>query len=383
MIDQSGPLPPINKILDEAAAGDGALKAHGHSQARLIEKTLAEFDLVAEVRNIHYGPRLTQFSLKPDSDVPISKIKRLETDLAVALSGALVDIQEPLPTYPYVTVVVENYRQPQVKLRQVIESAAFQQKEGALKVGLGLDAFGQPVVIDLAAMPHLLIGGATGSGKSVCVNAIIASLLCTYPPAALQLLLIDPAAVELKIYHDLPHLVAPVITETDWVLDALTGVVQAIDRRYRRFAQLQVRDIAAYNQKAPQAGQQPMPYLVIIIDNLVDLMIDAPKDLEQVLTRIAQKARGAGIHLILATLRTNVTTLAGSIKANFPGRIAFRVVDKAESQLILDMAGAEKLLGQGDMLYKSPAAGRLQRLQGVYVAEAELKRIVDFWHHPS
>jgi S-DNA-T family DNA segregation ATPase FtsK/SpoIIIE len=191
--------------------------------------------------------------------------------------------------------------------------------------------------------------------------------------------LIDPVEVELKKYDGLPHLIAPVITGTAQVLTALQDVGREIERRYQALARGQARDIAGYNQKAVQAGRAPMPYLVIIIDNLVDLMLDAPKDLEQVLARIAQKARGAGVHLVLATLRTNVSTLAGSIKANFPGRIAFRVADKTDSQLILDMAGAEKLLGQGDMLLKRPEAGQLERVQGVYVAETELARIVDFW----
>ncbi len=383
MTDRQGVLPPIAEILEEPITEAKTLETQAQTQARLIEKTLADFGLKSEVRDVRHGPRLTQFGLKPGSKTQISKIKRLEADLGVALSGSLVQIEEPTPTYPYLTLVVENYRRPRVKLRQVLESPAFGQKEGSLKVGLGLDQFGQPVIIDLAALPHLLIGGTTGSGKSVCVNGILASLLCTYTPASLRLLLIDPAAVELTGYDGLPHLIAPVITQTGPVLEVLNNVIQAIDQRFQKFAQLQVRNIAAYNHQAAQTGEKPLPYVVIIIDNLVDLMLDAPEELEQVLTRIAQKARAAGVHLILATLRTNVSTLAGTIKANFPGRIAFKMTDNTESQLILDAAGAEYLLGEGDMFFKAPQTNHLVRIQGVYPSEVELKQIVRFWQEQT
>jgi S-DNA-T family DNA segregation ATPase FtsK/SpoIIIE len=249
---------------------------------------------------------------------------------------------------------------------------------GAVKVPLGIDTFGRPLIIDLTSLPHLLIGGTTGSGKSTCLHAIIASLLCTYTPAEVQLLLVDPLRVELERYQGIPHLVAPVVTQTAQVLALLLQTVEEIERRYQMLARAQVRDIATYNDNLP-AGQPPLPYLLVMIDNLFDLMLNAPKEIEQALTRIAQKARGAGIHLVLATLRSNVATISGSIKANFPARIAFRMADRAESQLILDTGGAELLFGQGDMLFKAPGTALLQRLQGIYVSEYELNRIINFW----
>jgi S-DNA-T family DNA segregation ATPase FtsK/SpoIIIE len=372
-------LPPLHDILDDAVPDID--KAEVQEQIRLIEKTLADFDFPAEVRDVHHGPRMTQFGLKPRADVASEKIKTLDQDLAVALSGALAEIALPTPSYPYLRIAVENYHQPNVKLRQVLGSTAFNQREGALKIGLGLDIFGQPVIIDLAALPHLLIGGTTGSGKSVCINAIIASLVCTYLPDTLRLVLIDPIRVELTKFNDLPHLMGPLVTRSGQVLEVFNRIVQEIEQRYTRFTQVQVRDIAGYNQRAAQAGGEKLPYLVIIVDNLFDLMTKAPADLEQLLTRIAQKARAAGVHLVLATVRTHTDILSGSIKANFPGRIALKVVNKAESQLILDSAGAEDLLGHGDMLYKSPETSRLQRVQGVYVSEAELDRLIEFWRN--
>ena len=249
-----------------------------------------------------------------------------------------------------------------------------------MKIGLGLDSLGRTIVVDLAEMPHLLVGGTTGSGKSVFLNALVAELVCTYLPEELKLILIDPLAVELKQYNPLPHLVGPVVTRSARALQVLNWVVQEIERRYRQLAQLQARDIAAYNQKAATAGQTPLPYLVIVIDNQLDLMLRAPKDLEQALTRIAQKARGAGIHMVMSTVRTQSDTVAGSIKANFPGRVAFKTVTRADSQLILDAAGAEGLLGGGDMLYKAPNTNQLARIQSVFASEDEIKRIVRFWY---
>jgi S-DNA-T family DNA segregation ATPase FtsK/SpoIIIE len=380
MAKQQWHLPAFDQLLD-AASPNLDHQSQAREQVGIIEQTLAGFDLPAQVRNIHYGPRLTQFSLKLEPGSQVTTLKRLEPELAVALAGALVEIREPSLGYPYTTVLVENYGQPNVKLRQVIDSPAFRRKEGALKVGLGLDTFGEPVVIDLAAMPHLLVGGTTGSGKSVCLNALIAGLLCTHAPETLRLLLIDPLEVEFNVYNGLPHLVAPLISRPAQVLEALDGVSAEIERRYQAMAQRQMRDISTYNQQAAQSDATPLPYLVVLIDNLFDLMLNAPKEVEQSLTRISQKARGAGIHLVLATLRAKVETISGAIKANFPGRIAFKVVDRSESQLILDVGGAENLLGWGDMLYKAPNTTLLQRVQGVYVNEPELNRLVTFWRN--
>lgn len=376
MANQQWRLPPLAEILDSVPAEmDGDM---AREQSQIIEQGLADLGVPAQVRNIHHGPRLTQFSLKPQSSAEVSQIKRLEQDLAVALSGALVQIDEPTPEYPYIVVVVQNEQALGVTLRQALESPLFNRLRGAVKIPLGIDTFGRPLSIDLASLPHLLIGGTTGAGKSTCLHAMIASLLCTYTPDEVQLLLIDPLRVELDRYQGIPHLVAPVVTQTAEVLALLTRTVEEIERRYQELARAQVRDIAAYNGNLP-TGRPSLPYLLVIIDNLFDLMFHAPKDVEQLLTRIAQKARGAGIHLVLATLRSNVATVSGSIKANFPARIAFRVADRAESQLILDTGGAELLFGQGDMLFKAAGTGHLQRLQGIYVSEHELNRIVNFW----
>ena len=365
----------MDEVLDDSKHENQALRGRARRQAEIIERTLAGLGYAAQVRNIHHGPRFTQFSLRPSFREQISNIVKVEPDLAVALSGALAEIEEPVPGYPYLTLLVENHRSPEVKLRRVLESPLFQQKQGGLKIALGLDTFGEAAAADLAAMPHLLIGGATGSGKSVCLRAITAGLLCTYNPDALRLLVIDPTGVELKSYSSLPHLVGPVVARSDRVLEALNSTLTEIERRYRLFAEIRVRDITAYHRQA----SQPLPYLIIIMDNLLDLMLNAPKELEQAMSRIAQRGRAAGIHMVLSSQRTNVSALSGSIKANFPGRIAFSVTDRAESQLILDSAGAEKLLGQGDMLFKSPAAARLQRIQGVFVSPSEIRRIADFW----
>jgi S-DNA-T family DNA segregation ATPase FtsK/SpoIIIE len=319
---------------------------------------------------------LTQFSLKLKSDHHLSRIKQLETDLAVSLSGDLVQIEDPTPEQPSMRLVLQNHRVSTVRLRQVLESETFQRFKGRVKVGLGLDSLGRTIVIDLAEMPHLLVGGTTGSGKSIFLNALVAELVCTYGPDELKLILIDPLAVELKQYNPLPHLVGPVITRSARALQVLNWVVQEIERRYQQLVRLQARDIVTYNQKAARAGQAQLPYLIIVIDNQLDLMLRAPKDLEYVLTRIAQKARGAGIHMVMSTVRTQSDTVAGSIKANFPGRIAFKTVTRADSQLILDASGAEGLLGGGDMLYKAPGTNRLERIQSVFVSEDEIKRIV-------
>jgi S-DNA-T family DNA segregation ATPase FtsK/SpoIIIE len=364
-------------MLDQFSASPDKSKAAEQSQ--VIEQSLADFGVEARVRNVHFSPRLTQFSLKLGSTTEVSHIEKLEQDLAVALAGNLVKIEGPDAGYPYLRLIVKNRQDSSVKLHRILASSTFGRFQGQLKVGLGLDTFGAPVIIDLAELPHLLIGGTTGSGKSVCLNAMVASLLCTYAPNMVRLLLIDPNYVELEKYNGLPHLLVPVVTRTEAVLPVLEQVLQEIERRYSRFSQLQVRDLAAYNHQARQTGRDPLPYLVIFVDNLFDLMIDAPGEIDRALTRIAQKARAAGIHMVLATLRSTVATISGSIKANFPGRIAFKVTDSAESRLILDVSGAENLLGEGDMLYKSPQTHQVQRVQGNYVSERELLRLIHFW----
>jgi len=379
MADQQWRLPPIQDILDEPAPAANAPNVL--RQKRLIEHSLAELGFEVQVHQIRQGPRATQFSLGPGADVQVSKIKNLEADLAVALSGAGVNIVDPTPEHPYLGILVSHPagKKNVIRLRQMLESPAFEQKQGHLKVGLGINIIGVPVVISLTEMPHLLIGGTTGSGKSTCLHAVIAGLLCTYPPTILQFLMIDPLVTELRNYTNLPHLFAPVVTRSGQALDTLTTLDSVIDRRYKIFAQHRVRDIATYNQKVAQIEQEKMAYIVVAIDNVFDLMMTEAKEVEQVISRLAQRARGAGVHIVLSTPRAGTDVLAGTIKANFPGRIAFRVINRAESQLILDSAGAEELLDRGEMLYKGPNTNQLQRVQSVYVSEAELKRITDFW----
>ncbi len=369
--------PPLDEILDSST--DELEANDARELTPKIEQSLADFGIKATMRNIHRSPCFTQFSLKLPPDVQVAKVKQLEQDLGVALAGVLAQLDGPRPGYPYLTLTVENRRISAVRLRRVLEAAVLGAKEGELRFALGIDTFGQFVGPDLAALPHLLIGGVTGSGKSMCFNAIVCSLLCTYLPDQVRLLLIDPLAVELRNFNGLPHLYGPVITDTSQVLGMLHHVAEEIERRYQALAQVQARELIAYNQKMAEMGQRRLPYLVVMIDNLYDLMLNAPKELDQALTGIVQKARPVGVHLILATLRSNVATIAGSIKANFPARIAFRVADKTDSVQLLDVAGAEKFLGRGDMLYKSPNAAQLQRIQGVYLTESEITRIIDYW----
>lgn len=377
MTNRREPLPPLDKILDDSEiSGD---KTKVGAQAQLIEQNLAALGFEVSVRDVRQGPTLTQFSLKPGPEVKISQIKKLDKDLALGLSGLPVYIEDPTPNYPYLRLIIPNQQTIAVKLRRVLESPVFQQKEGVLKVGLGVDTFDQPVVIDLAGLPHLLIGGTTGSGKSVCLNGMIANILCTYPPQMVRLVLIDPLQVELKHYEGIPHLLVPVTTKAEQVLNVLASLNTEITRRFSHFSKRGVREIKAYNQQATALNQEQMPYIVIFIDNLTDLMLDNPREMEQSLSRIAAMGRGAGVHLIFATQRSNVDVVSGALKANASGRIAFHVVDSADSRLILDAAGAEDLLGPGDMLYKTPDTPFPRRAQGVYVSETELGRIIKFW----
>ena len=377
MAHQAWPMPPLKEILDDVVPDVD--QAVAKQQAFAIEKVLSELGAAVQVREVQQGPTLTQFSLKPGPDVKINQIKKLDQDLALTLSGLPVYLEDPTPFSPYLKLVIPNQRHRTVPLRQVLESAIFQKKAGRLKIALGLNSSSAPVVIDLAEMPHLLIGGMTGSGKSVCLNALIAGLLCSYAPDHLQLALIDPLQIELKQYSGIPHLIAPVVTQSDKVLEVLQAINAELDRRFTTFSKLSARDLPAYNQAAGRSGQEKIPYLAIFIDNLVDLMLRAAADVEPALTRIAAMGRSAGVHLIFATQRSNVDIVTGAIKANASGRVAFQVSSSADSRLILDASGAEDLFGAGDMLYKAPNTTILQRVQGVYVSEGELKRLVRFW----
>ena len=362
-------------------------------QARTIEQTLAEFGIPVEVVQINAGPTITQFGLKPGytekagirSKVPVRRILALQNDLSLALAASPVRILAPVPGRPYVGVEVPNASKTVVSLRGVMQSEAFQTllKRGGLPIALGRDTGGNDVAVDLTKMPHLLIAGATGSGKSVCVNTLIASLLLSHTPDTMKMVLVDPKRVEMTQYRGLPHLATPVVMDAERVVGVLQWAVREMDRRYRAFAEAGARHLAAYNRLMDERSQPRLPFLVIVIDELADLMMLAPEETERLITRLAQLARATGIHLVLATQRPSVDVVTGLIKANFPSRIAFAVSSSIDSRVILDQQGAEKLLGQGDMLYQSSDDSKLRRLQGCYVSDEEVERLVHFWKYSA
>jgi S-DNA-T family DNA segregation ATPase FtsK/SpoIIIE len=386
---QSWRLPPIEAIFEEGVEHEVS-QQDIREQVRIIEETLASFGIEARVREINPGPAVTQFGVEPGytnykdpqgqpRKVRVSRIVNLSNDLALALSASPIRIEAPIPGRPYVGIEVPNATKSLVSLRSMMESEAFQKHSGTLRFALGRDVAGQPAVADLVTMPHLLIAGATGSGKSVCINAIIASFLATHTPDTLRMLMIDPKMVELVNFTGIPHLLAPVVVELERVVGVLNWVTREMERRYKAFSRLGVRNLVGYNELMVSQGQKIAPYVVVIIDELADIMIMSPDEVERTITRIAQMARATGIHLILATQRPSVDVVTGLIKANFPARIAFAVTSQIDSRVILDTPGAERLLGRGDMLFMSPDSSKLQRLQGAYVSDRELARLVRFW----
>ena len=356
-------------------------------RVRLIEETLGSFGVPVRVVEVNPGPTVTQFGLEPGyverrgkagqvvrSKVKVSRITALSNDLALALAAAPIRIEAPVPGRPLVGVEVPNVEISLVGLRGVMESEGFERSKGRLKLGLGRDVTGRPVVADLGKMPHLLIAGATGSGKSVCINSLIAALLCQKSPQELRLLMIDPKRVELMAFRGIPHLLGPVVAEVGKVLGALRWVVREMEGRYRQFAEAGARDIEGYNRKGNE-----LPYWVVIVDELADLMMAAPEEVERTLCRLAQMARATGIHLVVATQRPSVDVVTGLIKANFPARLSFAVASGVDSRVILDTVGAEKLLGRGDMLYMASDSSKVVRLQGCYVSDEEISKIVRYW----
>ncbi len=382
-------LPRVEDILTnttEEQAEDSLLE----ERARLIEETLKFFGAPATVVEIRRGPTVTMFGVEPGyiesrggavRRVRVSKIASLADDLALALAAKRVRIQAPVPGKGYVGIEVPNDNPALVTLRQVIESDAFRRLKSPLRIALGKDVAGHPVAVDLAAMPHLLIAGATGSGKSVCVNGIITTFLLHNTPETLRLLLVDPKRVELSGYNGVPHLLSPVIVDVERVVGALQWLAHEMERRYKLLARHGARNIAAYNAKAEAEGHEKLPYLVLVVDELADLMMLAPETTERVITRLAQLARATGIHLILATQRPSVDVVTGVIKANFPARIAFAVASGTDSRVIIDQPGAERLLGRGDMLFMAPDAPEPMRLQGAFVSDEEIRRVVEYWRN--
>lgn len=384
MVDEGEPLPLPD--LSMLALYDGVTVDAGdlEGKARLIEETLHNFKVDARVREINPGPAVTQFAIEPGVGVKVRRITELQNDLALALAAPSIRIEAPIPGMARVGLEIPNSEVARVGLRETLESAAFGRSKAKLPLPLGRDVNGRYVFGDLARMPHLLIAGATGSGKSVCLNAFISTFLLTRRPSDVRLLMIDPKMVELTGYNGVPHLQAPVVTEMDKVVGALRLVLREMERRYALFSRLGVRNIDGYRMKiADEPNAEPLPYLVVIIDELADLMMTAPDDVETVLVRLAQMARATGIHLIIATQRPSVDVLTGLIKANVPARIAFAVTSSIDSRVVLDMPGAERLLGRGDMLFLPPDAAKPQRIQGAFIDDADVPKIVDHWHQVS
>jgi S-DNA-T family DNA segregation ATPase FtsK/SpoIIIE len=360
---------------------------YDQQRAHVIEETLASFGAPAHVVEIKRGPTITQFGVEPDfiesrggkMRVRVSKITSLADDLALALAARTIRIQAPVPGKGYVGIEVPNDEISLVALRDVVESQAFRRLKSPLRFGVGQDVAGNAVAADLAAMPHLLIAGTTGSGKSVCVNSLITCLLAHNTPNELRLIMVDPKRVELTNYNGIPHLLAPVVVELERVVGALQWVTREMDQRYHKLAQAGTRNIIEYNTKAEERGERPLPFLVVFIDELADLMMLAPDETERTITRLAQLARATGIHLVIATQRPSVDVVTGLIKANFPARVAFAVASGVDSRVILDQPGAERLLGRGDMLFQAPDAPAPVRLQGTFVSDVEIQRMVDYW----
>ena len=384
---QNWKLPALAEML-EVGSEQNANNDHIREQVAIIEKTLESFGAPVKLVDTQFGPTVIQYGVEPlfieqrsgkRTKVKVGKIASLADDLSLALSARSIRIQAPVPGKGYVGIEVPNMAKSVVSLRDVMESAAFQKIKSPLAIGLGQDVAGQAVAADLTKMPHLLIAGATGSGKSVCVNGIIACLILQNTPDDLKLVMVDPKRVELTGYNGIPHLAAPVVVDLERVVGTLQWALREMDKRYKAFSSSGVRNIQEYNKKLLKEKGEKLPYIVIIIDELADLMMLAPEETERGITRLAQMARATGIHMILATQRPSVDVVTGLIKANFPARIAFAVASSTDSRVILDSVGAERLLGQGDMLFQSPDAAAPLRLQGCYVGDAELDKLIAYW----
>src|SRR5574341_680128 len=379
-------LPDVKNILDLGSA-PAVNEEFIQQRARLIQETLASFGAPVQVVEINRGPTITQFGVEPlfvetrsgRTRVRVNKIASLADDLALALAAPRIRIQAPVPGHSYVGIEVPNDEMTLVVLRDILESETFQRNKTSLRFALGQDVAGQPVAADLESMPHLLIAGTTGSGKSVCVNAILTAFLLNNTPDDLRLVLVDPKRVELTNYNGIPHLLSPVVVEMERVVGALQWMTREMDKRYHEFAKIGARNITDYNARMKIQGGRKFPFLLIVIDELADLMMIAPDETERTITRLAQLALATGIHMVLATQRPSVDVVTGLIKANFPARIAFAVASNTDSRVILDQPGAERLLGRGDMLYQAPEAPSPVRLQGVFVSDHETQRLAEYW----
>ncbi|MBN6188901.1 DNA translocase FtsK [Aneurinibacillus sp. BA2021] len=356
----------------------GSATKNVQSNAQKLVATLESFGVQAKVLRVQCGPTVTRYEIQPAIGVKVSKIVGLTDDIALALAARGIRMEAPIPGKSAIGIEVPNDEVSLVTLREVLESTEYIDASDKLSIALGRDISGQPIVANLARMPHLLVAGATGSGKSVCINGIIMSILCKAKPSEVKLMMIDPKMVELNVYNGIPHLLSPVVTDPRRASMALKKVVQEMERRYELFAKSGTRDLERYNEMARQDGVVPLPLIVVIVDELADLMMVAPGDVEDAICRLAQMARAAGIHLIIATQRPSVDVITGVIKANIPSRIAFGVSSMADSRTILDMGGAEKLLGRGDMLYLPMGASKPVRIQGAFISDHEVEKVVSY-----
>lgn len=383
-------LPPLSLLANEES--NGLDEERILAIARQIEKTLAEFGVPSRVVGYRKGPTVTQFAVEPGyvekpapdgkmirQKVRVAQISALSRDLALALAAERLRIEAPVPGHSYVGVEVPNSSTTIVRLRPILESPEFLKLQSPLAIALGRDVSGQPVVADLARMPHLLVAGTTGSGKSVCLASIITCLVMNNSPATLRLVVLDPKMVELARFSGLPHILGKVETDIERMLAVLRWTLVEMEQRYRLFEASAARDLNAYNRKAERRGMTPLPRIVVLIDELADLMMSAPDQTEHSLVRLAQMARATGIHLVIATQRPSTDVVTGLIKANFPARIAFSVASSIDSRVILDVNGAESLLGRGDMLFLNPESGTPLRAQGVLLQDQEIERVIHYW----
>jgi S-DNA-T family DNA segregation ATPase FtsK/SpoIIIE len=369
--DPNWQFPALNLLeqkQDKADAGDV------EGNARAIKETFANFNIDVEMEGANVGPRVTQYTLKPPTGVKLTKITALENNLALDLAAHSIRMEAPIPGKRAVGIEVPNVKSATVRIRSLLESRDWAEVKGPLGFAIGRDIAGKPVIADLAKMPHLLVAGQTGSGKSVMINTILTSLLYRNSPSDLKLILVDPKQVEMKPYDDIPHLLTPVITEPEKCISALKWAVAEMERRYKALADVRKRNIIEYNLEKKEEG---MPYIVIVIDELADLMMMAARDVEALIVRIAQKARAVGIHLVLATQRPSVDVITGLIKANVPARIAFTVASQVDSRTIIDQMGAEKLLGMGDMLLLTADMPKPKRVQGALINDDETNKVTD------
>lgn len=377
--DENYEYPPIELLgKPSKKALKGGAKALTDTATRL-QKTLYSFGVSAKVENVSVGPAITRYELKPAEGVRVSKIANLADDIALNLAAETIRIEAPIPGKQAVGIEVPNKEKEAVHLREVLESEEFQNNKSKLTVGLGKDVAGKIQLADIGKMPHVLIAGSTGSGKSVCINTIISSMIYNSKPSEVKMVMVDPKVVELSVYNGIPHLLIPVVTDPKKAAGALAWAVQEMENRYNLFASKGVRDIKGYNKAVEkEEGLGKLPQIVIIVDELADLMMVAAKDVEEAICRLAQKARAAGMHLVIATQRPSVDVITGLIKANIPSRIAFAVSSQIDSRTILDSIGAEKLLGKGDMLFFPSGAPKPVRVQGAFVSDEEVEKIVGF-----